>query len=63
MKVKELINQLSQLDQEKDIWVLYDRYTAFAPEVEVYGTDFRIDMMSDDIKSKVQEGDYVIDAY
>ena len=63
MKVKELITQLQQLDREKDIWVLYDRYTAFAPEVEVYGSDLRLDMMSDDIKSKVQEGDYVIDAY
>ena len=63
MKVKEFINHLRQLDQEKDIWVLYDRYTAFAPEVEVYGLDLRLDMMSDDIKSKVQEGDYVIDAY
>lgn len=63
MKVKELINQLCQLDQEKDIWVLYDRYTAFAPKVEMYGPELRLDTMSDDIKSKVQEGDYVIDAY
>jgi len=63
MKVKELITQLQQLDQEKDIWVLYDRYTAFAPEVEVYGSDFRLDMVSDDIKNKVHDGDYVIDAY
>lgn len=63
MKVKELINQLSQLDQEKEIWVLYDRYIAFQPEVEVYGENMRLDMMSDDIKNKVRNGDYVIDAY
>ncbi len=63
MKVKEFINQLIQLDQEKEIWVLYDRYTAFQPAVEVYGKNMRLDMMSDDIKNKVHEGDYVIDAY
>lgn len=63
MKVKEFINQLSQLDQEKEIWVLYDRYIAFQPEVEVYGENMRLDMMSDDIKNKVRIGDYVIDAY
>ena len=63
MKVKEFINQLSQLDQEKEIWVLYDRYIAFQPEVEVYGENMRLDMMSDDIKNKVRIGDYVFDAY
>lgn len=35
MKVKEFIEQLQQLDQEKDIWLIYDTYMVWEPEVEV----------------------------
>ena len=31
MKVKELIEELKKLDQEKGIWVVYDGFTAFPP--------------------------------
>jgi hypothetical protein len=33
MKVKELIEQLQKLDQEKSIWIIYDCYLALKPEV------------------------------
>ncbi len=35
MKVKEFIEQLQQLDQEKDIWIIYDTYSVWEPEVEI----------------------------
>lgn len=31
MKVKELVEQLQKLDQEKNIWVLYDQFDAQEP--------------------------------
>lgn len=39
MKVKEFIQQLQQLDQEKDIWIVYDTFAAWEPEVEVIDED------------------------
>ena len=39
MKVKEFIQQLQQLDQEKDIWIVYDTFSAWEPEVEVIDED------------------------
>lgn len=33
MKVKELIEQLQKLDQEKGILIIYDCYLALKPEV------------------------------
>lgn len=35
MKVKELIEQLQKLDQEKNIWVLYDTFIPQEPEFEI----------------------------
>ena len=34
MKVKELIEQLQKLDQEKGIWIIYDCYLPVKPEVD-----------------------------
>lgn len=31
MKVKEVIAELSKLDQEKEIWVIYDMYLPIKP--------------------------------
>ena len=39
MKVKDYIEQLQQLDPERDIWVIYDSFSAFTPEVEVVSED------------------------
>lgn len=35
MKVKELIELLQKLDQEKNIWVLYDTYEPQEPYIEI----------------------------
>lgn len=35
MKVKELIESLKKLDQDKDIWIYYDRYALSTPEARV----------------------------
>lgn len=34
MKVKEFIEQLQKLDQEKQIWIIYDCFKAYKPEVD-----------------------------
>lgn len=34
MKVKELIEQLQKLDQEKGIWIIYDSFQPIKPEVD-----------------------------
>ena len=39
--VKQFIEELQKLDQNKPIWVYYDSYNAFEPEVAVSdGTDY-----------------------
>ena len=58
MKVKELIQELSKLDQEKDIWTVYDCCCAFTPYVtKIEDDDF---ILSQDKNTK--PGDYQIDA-
>ena len=53
MKVKELIAELQKLDQERDIWVLYDTFCAQVPEFEVAKER---DETSD---GRVKTGDYI----
>ena len=53
MKVKELIVELQKLDQDHDIWVLYDTFDAQVPTIEV--AEER-DETSD---GRVKAGDYV----
>lgn len=53
MKVKELIAELQKLDQERDIWVLYDTFFAQVPEFEVAK---ELDETSD---GRVKTGDYI----
>jgi len=53
MKVKELIAELQKLDQERDIWVLYDTYDAQVPCIEVAKER---DETSD---GRVKAGDYI----
>lgn len=59
MKVKDLIAELSKLDQEKGIWCIYDGFALInlVPEEEVDEYDVS------NFKSKGMElGDYVINA-
>ena len=53
MKVKELIVELQKLDQDRDIWVLYDTFDAQVPTIEV--AEER-DETSD---GRVKAGDYI----
>jgi hypothetical protein len=53
MKVKELIAELQKLDQERDIWVVYDTFDAQVPFLEVAKER---DETSD---GRVKAGDYV----
>ena len=53
MTVRELIEKLQALDQEKNIWVYYDLYELQEPEFEPW--------IEDD--GDIKEGDYVHKAY
>lgn len=53
MKVKELVEQLLKLDQEKDIWVLYDCLYPQIPGFEPSKEDLKC----------IKAGDYVHNAW
>lgn len=58
MKVKEVIAELSKLDQEKELWVIYDMYLAIKPI-----PDDRQEGQEEYQKGVVlNEGDYIITA-
>ena len=58
MKVKELIAELQKLDQERDIWVLYDwvLYDTFFAQVPEFEVAKERDETSD---GRVKTGDYI----
>ena len=57
MTVKELIEQLQTLDQDTQIWVLYDEAYAFEPEFrELVNAEVADEFEEDGLK----EGDYVM---
>ena len=53
MKVKELIAELQKLDQDRDIWVLYDTFDAQVPTIEV------AEEHDETYDGRVKSGDYV----
>ena len=58
MKIKDFIAELQKLDQDKDIWVMYDPpYAVGEPEVEHLVGD-RADYAA--MYDEVAEGDYAI---
>ena len=59
MKVKKLIEELSKLDQEKNIWVLYDSYYIFDPIPDDVADEEDVEQFKDD---GVKLGDYIISA-
>ena len=59
MKVKEMIEELSKLDQEKNIWVLYDYYNIFEPTPDDVADEEDVEQFKDD---GVKLGDYIISA-
>ena len=64
MKVKELIEQLQKLDQEKGIWIIYDCYLPVKPKVDdVVRTEEDAEYYrSQNNDCDVKVGDYVITA-
>ena len=60
MKVKELIEELSKLDQEKGIWVAYNfPYDLFEPMPDHEADEDYLKYFKD---KGVEEGDYIISA-
>lgn len=57
MKVKEFIEHLRTLDQDKDIHIVYDGYYVFDPEVSIADEDWDLD----DKTFKYRKGDYLIE--
>ncbi len=54
--IKQFIEELQKLDQNKPIWVYYDSYYAFEPEVMVSdGTDYTYEE-----SEIINKDDYVI---
>jgi hypothetical protein len=57
MKVKEVIEELKKLDQERHIWVCYDGYGWFAPIPDERVDDWDAKAFAD---KGVNKDDYVI---
>lgn len=57
MKVRELIEELQKLDQEKGIWVRYDSFDYFPPIPDETADEFDAENHAD-----VKKGDYIIKA-
>lgn len=58
MKVKEVIAELSKLDQEKELWVIYDTFLAIKPipdDIQKGREEYSEDVVLND-------GDYIITA-
>lgn len=57
MKVKELIDQLSKLDQERDIFIGYDYpHDVQEPDFEQFHPE---DCLFIDNETRLKEGDYI----
>lgn len=62
MKVKELIEKLQTLDQEKNIWVFYDLYDLQEPCFVEYEEGAQRYGYENGVKG-LNDGDYVHEAY
>ena len=54
MKVKELIAELQKLDQDKNIWNIYDSFAVYPPSIEL------ADRSDIGYYKGIEEGDYVM---
>lgn len=57
MKVKEFIEHLRTLDQDKDIHIVYDCYYVFDPEVSIADENWELG----DKTFKYRKGDYLME--
>lgn len=62
MKVKELIENLLKLDQEKGIWIIYDTYYPMEPNINSNVLEEDVDGYKGYNKD-VEIGDYCIEAW
>lgn len=63
MKVKEFIEQLQKLDQERGIWIIYDSHQPIKPEVDgVVETEEDAEYYSRYSDEGVKVNDYIITA-
>lgn len=60
MKVKDFIDQLLELDPEKNIFVLYDMYALLEPTITKVEKDSAYD---EDEVPRLNNGDYYIEAF
>ena len=58
MKVKEIIAELSKLDQEKELWVIYDTFLAIKP-IPNHRQEGQEEYQEDVV---LNDGDYIITA-
>ena len=63
MKVKELIEQLQKLDQEKGIWIIYDTFQPIKPEVDEKVINEEDAEYYRRYKEDVKAGDYTISCW
>ena len=55
--VKQLIEELQKLNQDKPIWIYYDGYQALEPEVDISdGKDYTSELFEE----KIEKGDYIM---
>lgn len=57
MKVKEYIESLKKLDQEKNIWMIYDSFSVFDPTPDRVAGAYEAQRFA---KHGIKEGDYII---
>ena len=62
MKVKELIEELSKLDPERNIWIIYDGYYPMEPDVDSYVLEEDVDRYKEYDKD-VEIGDYCMQVW
>ena len=61
MKVKELIEHLKTLDQERGIWVSYDcGYSVFAPIPDSYVDQYDLERFRENGSDEIEVNDYII---
>lgn len=73
MTVRELIDLLKSLDQDRNIWLVYDRYSYQFIDIDVLGLEgvckadsFKLPSYMEhglDVSKFPKDGDYFIDAF
>ena len=62
MKVREYIEELKKLDQEKGIWVCYDSFIILSPLADETAEGHFVDYLEKYYNVEIEEGDYIINA-